>query len=190
MNKTLDFEDLVGEKFGATALRAIRALRAARVDFVLVGSAALGKLAQPRHTGDVDFVVRPDQWRVAVKALRGAHLHTADVDPILTRFKDPETRVGVDLMFGTGDPEESARFLARPSTLFGERVGIVRPEHLLWMYLNSPRVQHRADAINLINHGRVDLLKVDRLLSDAGERTLRIKLRAVLREADREKEGT
>jgi hypothetical protein len=185
MAKKIKFEDLVGPKLRSATLAATDALKREGIEFAIAGAAALGTYAAPRMSKDIDLLVDPSKWREAIRALKAAGFKGVS-DQILAQL-DYKNGLRVDLLFGTGNPEEGARFTARTETLFARRLPIVRPEYLLWMYLNSPLQKHRADAINLINNGKVDTLKLDRLLAEDGDRLLRVKLRDVMAQAEREK---
>jgi hypothetical protein len=76
-----------------TPLEVIRVLNAAKVRFMLLGAHGLGGwTGEPRATKDVDVLVALRVHKKAVRVLLTAfpHLQTED-NPVVTRFRDPET---------------------------------------------------------------------------------------------------
>lgn len=167
--------DLKGKATGMASVvrRAVKALRSARVSAAVIGAIALGLRARERATKDIDFVADPRAWRRAIKAMRDAGFRDNpdwEPDEYLARFIDPKTRLGVDLLFGIGDPEQGARETARPTKLFGVTVKVARIDYLLWLYLLSDQPRHHDDALSVIRTGKVDLRKLREKLVIAGDR--------------------
>ena len=159
---------LLSPKMGQALKAATGALRKAKVEFALVGGLALDYHAdEPRFTGDLDFVVAAEDYERATTAVKRAGFAKAGcVDNMLAQLENKDG-VGVDLLFGLGDPEESARATARSGTMLGVRLPIARPEYLVWMYLLSDERRHEEDAGRLIKQG-IDLLKLASYLKHTG----------------------
>ena len=180
--------DLKGKATGMAAMvrRAIGALRAARVDAAVIGAIALGLRARERATKDIDFVAEPRRWKKAIQAMRKAGFKDHPdwkPDEYLARFIDPKTKLGVDLLFGMGDPEEGARETAQVKTLFGVKLKVARADYLLWLYLNSDRPQHHEDGLAILRTRKVDLQKLQEKLLIAGDRDALKRLKAWITEA-------
>ncbi len=164
----------------AVALRsAVGALRGARVEFALVGGLALDHHAdEPRFTRDIDFVVAAEDWKRAVAAIKKAGCRRGDVDDMLTQLENADG-VRIDLLFGVGDPEESARATAKVATVLGVRVPVARPELLVWMYLLSDQRRHEEDASKLVAQG-IDLPKLASWLRQTQSRAELTKLGGIV----------
>lgn len=175
--------DLKGKATGMAAVvrRAVEALRGARVNAAVIGAIALGLRARERATKDIDFVAEPRKWRRAIRAMRKAGFRDHPdwkPDEYLARFIDPKTRLGVDLLFGMGDPEEGARETAQTRSLFGVKLKVARADYLLWLYLCSDRPQHHEDGLAILRVRKgVDLQKLQEKLLIAGDRDALRKLK-------------
>lgn len=182
--------DLKGKATGMASVvrRAVKALRSARVSVAVIGAIALGLRARERATKDIDFVADPRVWKRAIKAMRDAGFRDNpdwEPDEYLARFIDPKTRLGVDLLFGVGDPEQGARESARPAKLFGVSVKVARLDYLLWLYLLSDQPRHHDDALSVLRTGKVDLAKLREKLVIAEDREALLRLKAWAAEAAR-----
>ncbi len=147
---------LLSPKMGKALRSVSAALTKAKVRFALVGGLALDyHVTEPRFTGDLDFVVDAEDHERATAAVRRVGFTRAGVvDDMLAQLENKDG-VGVDLLFGVGDPEESARELAKRGVMLGVRLPIARPEFLVWMYLVSDQRRHEEDAERLIRSGKV-----------------------------------
>lgn len=186
--ETLLEEDVTGKRtgMGAMARRAFAALRAARAHFTVIGAIALGLRARRRFTEDIDLLVQPTKWKAAIQAMKKAGFREHPEwkpDDILARFIDRRTGLGVDLLFGVGDPEESARTTGETMTVFRSRVRVARSDYLLWLYLLSDRPQHHEDALSILRAGTVDLSKLREKLVIARERESMLRLKDWVAEA-------
>ena len=77
---------------------AVEAVDRAGYAFLVLGGLASSLVGRPRWTHDIDFLVRPDDARDVLEALRGAGFTTEETDPIwiYKAFKDD---VMVDVIF-------------------------------------------------------------------------------------------
>lgn len=119
------------------------ALKKAKVSHALVGGLALDHyVEEPRVTRDIDYVVDMDEWKKAVAAVKAAGFtKELYLDEIMAKLQNKD-KVVIDLLFGMGDPEESAREQptkrrsperARRALTTREREGRRRPSRLSWM---------------------------------------------------------
>lgn len=154
--------------FGDTFRRAVAALKAAGVDFAVAGSVAYSIQVVPTYTKDVDLLVDPGAARRAWDTLSKAGFRLTG-DYILGKATDSKTGVEVDLMFGVGDPEESARVQARSRSLLRVRVPVITPEYMLWMYLRSPHGRHKDRALELLRRGDANVPWLRWALRAAGD---------------------
>jgi hypothetical protein len=161
----------------------VRTLRAAKIDFAIIGAVALGARGYRRFTADVDLLIDPAKRRETLAALNHVGIFRAGgfYDEFLTQLQDKKTGAGVDLMFAMGDPEESARAEATSIRVEGVRAPTVQAEYLVWLYLLSDRAQHTADAVELIANGKVRIPRLYKLLRLAGvERELHPRLQELI----------
>lgn len=154
-----------------TVQRALRALKAARVPHCVIGATALAVRGFPRMTRDLDVAVLIDDGPAAIKALLGAGLRAStpvgtedDPEPMIV-FVDPKTKVEVDLLIASGDPEATAIDGAATAAVFGVRAPVARLEHLLLLYLYSNQPRHLGDFASIVQSKRADLTKTERTLS-------------------------
>ena len=162
-----------------TIARTVHTLRAAKIDFAVIGGVALGARGHRRFTEDVDLLVDPSDRRKALEALHSVGIGRGGgfYDEFLTQLRDKKTGAGVDLLFAVGDPEESARVEATSINVEGVKAPTAQAEYLVWLYLLSDRAQHTADAIELIAKGKARIPRLYKLLRAAGvERELHPRL--------------
>jgi hypothetical protein len=84
-----------------TPHKVIRALNAAEVSFVLMGThGVVGWRSESRSTHDVDVLIEARHHRKAIKAIRQAFpMFPVEDNPVVTRFTDPAiNEVVIDLM--------------------------------------------------------------------------------------------
>ena len=86
------------ETFVRVLREAVEAVDRAGYAFLVLGGLASSLVGRPRWTHDIDFLVRPDDARDVLEALRGAGFTTEETDPIwiYKAFKDD---VMVDVIF-------------------------------------------------------------------------------------------
>lgn len=124
----------------------VRALRTAKVGYVLVGAhAANGYTGRPRTTIDVDVVVQFPKKAARVIAAEFPQLQIHDT-PVVTRFMDGNTEA-IDLMKPAGSPLW-ARLLreTREIQLDGEGVRIPLLEGMLAAKFSAMASPHRRPA--------------------------------------------
>jgi hypothetical protein len=158
----------------ARAVRAaLAALRRARIPFSVVGATALSVRGLPRMTRDLDLVVRSEAALRALEALRKAGFRSAtplprdadDLEPMYV-LVHRETRVEVDLLVAFGEPERTVIEESERKQVFGASAPVARLEHLLVMYLYSNQPKHIGDFASIVQSGRADLGRAQRLLAE------------------------
>jgi len=86
------------ESFARVLREAVETVDRAGYPFLVLGGLASSLVGRPRWTHDIDFLVRPDDARDVLEALRGSGFTTEETDPvwIYKAFKDD---VMVDVIF-------------------------------------------------------------------------------------------
>ncbi|HEX3630382.1 MAG TPA: nucleotidyltransferase, partial [Candidatus Dormibacteraeota bacterium] len=84
--------------FNRVLHEAVQALEQAGLKFLVLGGLASSLVGRPRWTHDIDFLVRPDDARTALEALRAAGFQTEETDPVWL-FKAFKQDVMVDVIF-------------------------------------------------------------------------------------------
>jgi hypothetical protein len=153
-----------------TIRRALRAMKAARVPYCVVGATALAVRGLPRMTGDLDLVVLIGDASRAIAALRAAGLRSETPAGAITErepmvvFVDPTTGVEVDLLCAVGDPEATVIDEAPHAKVFGTTARVATLEHLLLLYLYSNQPKHLGDFARIVQSGRANLGVVEHTL--------------------------
>ena len=153
-----------------TVRRAIKAMEESRIQYCVINAVALAARGLPRMTRDLDVAVRSDDADRAIAALRigrfVASTPIGDLESVesMIIFVDPQTNVDVDLLLAEGDPEASAIADAPKTKLFGVNARVATLEHLLLLYLYSNQPRHLGDFAAIVQSGRADLAKAERLL--------------------------
>lgn len=179
--------------FGYTFRKAVSVLETLGAPYALVGSVAYSMQVKETYTKDADFLVAPELERVARTAMFKAGFienpHEPR-EPYLLHLLDPSTAVAIDLMFGAGDPEESAREMAIRLKLYDVPVPTATPEFMLWMYLLSSEGRHKDRGIEILRRGQVDVAHLVQMMRYAGEGTTELgALKAWVDEARRPRSG-
>ncbi|MEI6235691.1 MAG: hypothetical protein WCT04_21760 [Planctomycetota bacterium] len=155
-----------------TVRRAVKAMESSGVAYCVIGAAALAARGLPRMTRDVDVVVLCDDAEAAIASLRkagfvpGSPVGRPGTIESMIIFVDPKTRVDVDLLIAEGQPEASAIFDASPLSLFGATARVSTLEHLLLLYLYSNQPKHLGDFASIVQSGKADVAKAERILFD------------------------
>jgi hypothetical protein len=154
------------------ARRALQALAAAEIPHCVIGAAALAVRGLPRMTRDLDVTVLVDDAARACEVLQSAGFEAAtpigdetDPEPMVV-FVDSKTRIDVDLLIAAGDPEATAIDEAEQALLFGIQAPVASLEHLLLLYLYSNQPKHLGDFAAIVQSGRADLVRAERMLAD------------------------
>ena len=77
---------------------AVAAVERSGYPFLVLGGLASSLVGRPRWTHDIDFLVRPDDARDVLEALRGAGFSTEETDPVWI-YKAFKHDVMVDVIF-------------------------------------------------------------------------------------------
>lgn len=84
--------------FKSVLREAVQAVERAGYPFLVLGGLASSLVGRPRWTHDIDFLVRPDDARDILEALRAAGFRTEETDPVWI-FKAFKEDVMVDVIF-------------------------------------------------------------------------------------------
>jgi hypothetical protein len=163
--------------FAAVLGEAALALEQGEVPYAVIGGVASSGLGRQRVTRDIDILVKPEDARPALQALRDAGFHTEETDAQWL-FKGWKHEVLVDIIFSSRggvhmDPEMLSRAVVRP--YMGQQVRVVSPEDLLIMKAlahdeEGPRHWH--DALGLIANCDLDWEYLQRRARRAPHRIL------------------
>lgn len=175
----------------ATVAKAAAALSKLNTRFALFGAAALRLRGVRRETEDVDFLLRADQRREALRRLRAAGFRVVGrPDASQATLRDRETGVRVDLLFAAGEPYDTVREEAeRLEVAPGVAAPVARADGLLLAYLLSDQPRHEDDGIRLIRRKRVDLRGVQNWLWEEGDRGSLLRLRGWIARARKPESG-
>lgn len=134
---------------------AIKALESAEIPHALMGGIASAALGRHRWTHDIDFFVRPEDARPALRALEQAGFRTEETDQAWL-YKGFKGDILVDIIFSAKggirfDPEVEQH--VRVAEFRGRRLRVVSPEDLVVMKAiaheeHTPRHWH--DALGLL----------------------------------------
>jgi hypothetical protein len=86
------------EVFTRVLREAVETVERAGFPFLVLGGLASSLVGRPRWTHDIDFLVRPDDARDVLAALRGAGFTTEETDPVWL-YKAFKNDVMVDIIF-------------------------------------------------------------------------------------------
>jgi predicted nucleotidyltransferase len=84
--------------FNGVLREAVETLEQAGLRFLVLGGLASSLVGRPRWTHDIDILVRPDDARIVLEALRAAGFQTEETDPVWL-FKAFKQDVMVDVIF-------------------------------------------------------------------------------------------
>ena len=140
---------------------AVEAVDRAGYAFLVLGGLASSLVGRPRWTHDIDFLVRPDDARDVLEALRGAGFTTEETDPIwiYKAFKD-DVMVDVIFMVMGGiylDDEMQSRSIERDYE--GLRLRIPSPEDQIVIKAIVHREEtsrHWFDALAILGRAQLD----------------------------------
>ena len=143
------------------------AFRHHRVRHALCDALALAFFAPARAFRDLTFVCAADQHDDIVEALRRAKLLPRTTRPRRLTYVDLPSSTEVTVRLGRSDPDLSAAAAALAAECLGVHVPLVRPEYVLWMFCRDGRLQDHADALAMLQGGRVDLPRLRCFLAAA-----------------------
>jgi len=84
--------------FAGVLREAVESVERAGLPFLVLGGLASALVGRPRWTHDIDFLVRPDDARDVLSALRSAGFTTEETDPVWI-YKAFKHEVMVDVIF-------------------------------------------------------------------------------------------
>ena len=147
--------------FAAVLREAVDTVEKAGFPFLVLGGLASSLVGRPRWTHDIDFLVRPDDARQVLEALRAADFTTEETDPVWI-YKAFKNEVLVDIIFMvTGgiylDDEMLSRSVERDYD--GLRLRIPSPEDqiVIKAIVHSEETsRHWFDALAILGRAELD----------------------------------
>jgi hypothetical protein len=169
-----------------TIIRAVAALKKIRrVPFALFGASALSVRGVKRETEDVDFLLRSDTKREAVRLLKAAGFKVVEQPDESQVVMRDSNGVETDLLFARGEPYDTIRADAE---LEADGTPVATAEGLILAYLLSDQPRHKDDGIRLLRRKLVNVRWVQNWLWEEGDRGSLLRLRRWI-EAARKPEG-
>ena len=147
--------------FAAVLRDAVETVEKAGFAFLVLGGLASSLVGRPRWTHDIDFLVRPDDARQVLEALRAAGFTTEETDPVWI-YKAFKNDVMVDIIFMVMggiylDDEMRARSVERDYD--GLRLRIPSPEDQIVIKAIVHREEtsrHWFDALAILGRAELD----------------------------------
>ncbi len=142
------------------ALRVIRSLNEAGVDYVVVGGVALNVHGLVRATEDLDLFVRPEADNIArLRRALASVWSDPDIEQITAedlcgeypavRYGPPEGTLYLDILTRLGEATTFADLEAEDKEVLGVRVRVATPRTLYRMKKDTMRPIDRSDALAL-----------------------------------------
>lgn len=159
--RTSDPKDVPGDRFAAVFERAIRAIEAAGIDYVVIGGIGSAAYGRPRWTTDVDLLVSPPDAGPALEALAAAGFQTERTNEHWI-FKAVLDGVLIDILFkASGDVYLDRDMLdhAQVREFLGVRARMAAPEDLIVVKSiahDEPSARHWNDALSIIASCELD----------------------------------
>ena len=147
--------------FAGVLREAVESVERAGLPFLVLGGLASALVGRPRWTHDIDFLVRPDDARDVLSALRSAGFTTEETDPVWI-YKASKHDVMVDVIFMVMggiylDDEIQSRSLERDYD--GLRLRIPSPEDQIVIKAIVHREEtsrHWFDAMAILGRAQLD----------------------------------
>ena len=147
--------------FAGVLREAVESVERAGLPFLVLGGLASALVGRPRWTHDIDFLVRPDDARDVLSALRSAGFTTEETDPVWI-YKAFKHDVMVDVIFMVMggiylDDEMQSRSIERDYE--GLRLRIPSPEDQIVIKAIVHREEtsrHWFDAMAILGRAQLD----------------------------------
>ena len=147
--------------FAGVLREAVESVERAGLPFLVLGGLASALVGRPRWTHDIDFLVRPDDARDVLSALRSAGFTTEETDPVWI-YKAFKHEVMVDVIFMVMggiylDDEMQSRSIERDYE--GLRLRIPSPEDQIVIKAIVHREEtsrHWFDALAILGRAQLD----------------------------------
>lgn len=140
---------------------AVDAIEQANIPYALIGGLAAKKLGRPRVSHDIDFFVRPDDAKRALKALEKTGFITQERDPVWL-FKGWKEEVLVDIIFRSSADiyfDQEVQEHVRRVPYNGRLVNAIAPEDLIVIKAavhEEHGSHHWFDALAVLTQGNLD----------------------------------
>jgi predicted nucleotidyltransferase len=155
------FDDADAGTLHAVFARAVRALEACEIPYVVIGGLASAALGRPRASGDIDILVTPHDARRALEVLADAGFETEETNPHWI-FKAVRDGALVDLLFKMkGDIYLDDEMLARSPVreVHGHPAHVIPREDLVVVKAlahDEESSRHWFDALGIVALGDLD----------------------------------
>jgi predicted nucleotidyltransferase len=140
---------------------AVDAVEEAGIAYALIGGLAAKKLGRPRVSHDIDFFVRPDDAKNALKALEAKGFVTQERDPVWL-FKGWKEDILVDIVFRSSADiyfDQEVQEHVRRVPYNGRLVNAIAPEDLIVIKAavhEEHSSHHWFDALAVLIQGNLD----------------------------------
>lgn len=140
---------------------AVDAVEEAGIPYALIGGLAAKKLGRPRVSHDIDFFVRPDDAKKALKALEKHGFVTQERDPVWL-FKGWKEDILVDIVFRSSSDiyfDQEVQEHVRRVPYNGRLINAISPEDLIVIKAavhEEHSSHHWFDALSVLIQGNLD----------------------------------
>ncbi|MEI6259641.1 MAG: hypothetical protein WCR46_07025 [Deltaproteobacteria bacterium] len=146
------------------------------IEYAIIGAVSMGiTTSYQRFTKDID-ILSYDQYRISIHhELIKNKFETLqdglDTGEYMVRYTDTETNITVDILYSDDriDPEASVVGLAIQATAFDTTVNVCIPEMTIWLCLHSNQTRHKADIVELLKTGEVDISRLGNYIKQADQ---------------------
>lgn len=147
---------------------AIGVLDSAGYSYALAGALALDLYVRPRFTDQIHILCQHDEQAQIESALTTSGFTITQSAQNITTLNADDAKGHVVLNGRDSSATRYALMQATQRQVFSVTARVVSPQALLWLFLESNEMQHRADAIALIESGQVSPDEIHDLLSREG----------------------
>ena len=146
-----------------------KALNAADIEYSLCGYLALSHYTPARYTDNISILALPHRRGAIEKIVHNAGFVGVESSEHCDHYRDFRTNVDLYIKVAISGSETFAVEDHDEATILGTKLSITRPEHLLWMYCQTDRVQSTSDAVALVIGNKVDVDRTKKLMNQAND---------------------
>lgn len=160
VKQTTDNPELA-ERFNRVLGETVAAMEESGLQYVFIGGIASGGLGRPRATHDIDIFVRPEDAKLALRALAKHGFKTEETDPVWL-YKGFKENILVDVIFKSkGEIYLDSELYQRSirAEFHGKQLRLVAPEDLIIIKAaahSELTPGHWHDALALLAHANLD----------------------------------
>lgn len=148
--------------------RAIEVLDSAGYSYAVAGALAHDLYVRPRFTDQINVLCQNEEHAQIVSALVASGFTVTRTALGIATLKTDDAKGYVVLTGGNSNVMRYALAHATQRQVFSVAARVVSPQALLWLFLESDKMQHHADAIALIESGLVAPEEIHDLLACEG----------------------